>query len=389
MFSRMPATVANKTLEADRVSLIVPSYNIEAYLEDFVASVLAQTYKNLEIILVNDGANAATTEGLRAAVPRLEAEGYRVRLIEQENKGLGGAVDTGLKHFTGEFLMWPDPDDWLTPESIARRVEILRAHPDVGLLRTNAALWIEAKGAYDGHFMPMDAPARRAPDLFEDLLFVRYFFAPVCHMVRSAMFLEVHRDRTIFFGPASSQNFQLLVPFVEAFPVLEMPGEVLAGYRVREDSRSRAPNKSREKLMGRFDQLMELAEATMPKLRTATPERLDLMRNFHWRNRMLPTAFRAAMAERCRDLVLRSALSGWRQTVALQLVAIRCRPAFQVLDERSGRVASRAFARIFDRLVMLSEARLHWGRGPLWQDRVLATPSNVEPAEPQTKAGVS
>ncbi|WP_300534345.1 glycosyltransferase family A protein [uncultured Mameliella sp.] len=359
-------------LVPSRVSLIVPSYNVEAWLEDFIASVVAQTYKDLEVILVNDGANEATTEGLRAAVPGFEAEGYLVRLIEQDNKGLGGACDTGLKHFTGEFLMWPDPDDWLLPNSVERRVALMRANPEVGLLRTNARLWIEAKGEYDGHFMPPEGETRLAGDLFENLLILRKFHAPVCHMVRSEMFLQVHPDRSIWFGPRSSQNFQMLVPFVERFPVLEVPSEVLAGYRVREDSRSRAPGKSRDKLMSRFDQLFELAGHTMPKLRTATPERLERMNNFHWRNRMLPTAFRAGMKDRCRELVVKSALGAGRKAVARWLIAIRCTPAFGTLDARTGRIASRALARSFDRLVMVPPDQLGWGTGPLWSaDRTL------------------
>lgn len=354
------------TLVPNRVSLIVPSYNVEAYLEAFIASVVAQTYKDLEVILVNDGANQATTEGLRAAVPRLEAEGHLVKLIEQENKGLGGACDTGMKHFTGEFLMWPDPDDWLMPNSAERRVELMRANPEVGLLRTNARLWIEARGEYDGHFMPLEDDTRLATDLFENLLILRKYHAPVCHMVRSEMFLQVHPDRSIWFGPRSSQNFQMLVPFVERFPVLEVPSEVLAGYRVREDSRSRAPSKSRETLMQRFDQLFELAGHTMPKLQSATPERLERMNNFHWRNRMLPTAFRAAMKDRCRALIDKSALDSSQKRRAHGLIALRCNPVFQALDARSGRIASRALARLFDRLVMMSLERVGWGTGSLW-----------------------
>lgn len=364
-------------LEPGRVSLIVPCYNVEAYLDDFVASILAQSYKNIEIILINDGANAATTEGLRASVPRLEAEGYLVTLIEQENKGLAGAIDTGLKLFTGEFLMWPDPDDWLAPQSLERSVELMRQYPDVGLLRTNARLWVQARGEYDGCYMPVEGPTRRPTELFQDLLFLRHFLAPVCHMVRSAMFLEVHADRSIYFGPDSSQDFQMLVPLVEKFPVLEKPDEVLAGYRIREDSRSRAPNKSREKLMQRFDQLYDLSWHTMQKLETATPERLALLDNFHWRNRMFPTAFRAAMKDRCLELIRQSALPGWRAALARGTLAVRCNPLFQSADAVSGRIASRILARSMDRLLMLPERDLRWGAEPLW----LSVPTTIPDAE--------
>lgn len=358
--------MADLTLIPNRVSLIVPCYDVEMWLEDFVDSVIKQTYKDLEVILVNDGANLATTQMLRAAVPELERQGYLVKLIEQENKGLGGACDTGLKHFTGEFLMWPDPDDWLLPNSVERRVALMRGNPEIGLLRTNAQLWIEAKATYAGHFMPVDEQPRLDTDLFNSLIVLQRFHAPVCSMVRSSMFLRVHPNRSIWFGPKSSQNFQMLVPFVERFPVLEVPSEVLAGYRVRKDSRSRAHGRSAEKLMARYDQLFELAWHTMPKLRTATPERLERMENFHWRNRMLPTAFRAAMEDRCKEIVGKSALDSNQKWWANILITVRCNSVFQALDVRSRRIASRALARVFDRLVMLPHDQRGWGIGPLW-----------------------
>lgn len=148
----MSAASLNLTApDPGRVSLLVPCYDVAAYFGTFLESVLEQTYRDLEVILVNDGSDIATTEALRNAVPRLEAAGFSVTLIEQENKGLAGAIDAGLKHVSGEFLMWPDPDDWLLPNSVERRVQIMRENPDVGLLRSNSRLFIEAKQEFDGH----------------------------------------------------------------------------------------------------------------------------------------------------------------------------------------------------------------------------------------------
>ncbi|MBI1356442.1 MAG: glycosyltransferase [Acidobacteria bacterium] len=362
----MTALATGNVLVPNRVSIVAPCYNVEQFLTEFLDSLLAQTYKDLEIILVNDGATDRTGEMLREAKPRLEAEGYLVKLIEQQNKGLGGAVDTGLKHFTGEFLMWPDPDDWLTPESVERRVQIMRQNPDVGLLRTNARLFVQDRGEFDGHWFPVDTPAHRPVRLFEDFLYMRYFFAPVCHMVRSEMFLRVHPDRSIFFTRASSQNFQLLVPLVEAYPVLQV-GEPLANYRVREDSRSRA-TKTHESLMRRFDQLYELADQTIPRLRTYRSDAHQTLRNFHWRMRMLPTAFRGAMYERASGLVEKSAIPRPRKVFAQTLLRVRCNPVFRKVDQVSGRIASRALARTFDATVRMPADEMRWGRDPVWAE---------------------
>lgn len=348
-----------------RVSLVVPCYDVEAYFRDFLQSVLEQEWADLEVILVNDGANAETTQALRDAVAPLEARNWRVSLIEQANKGVGGAVDAGLKQVSGEFLMWPDPDDWLLPGSITRRVELMRAHPDVGLLRSNCQLFIQAKQEFDGHFMPTNLPARCVPELFEDLVYQRFFFSPVCHFVRSEMFWQVHPDRSIWFSPASSQNFQLLVPFVERFPVLQV-SEPLAVYRVREDSRSRGPTKTPEKLMGRHEQLYELTLHTLPKLSTYTPERTARLQNQHWRNKMLPTAIRGRMKDKGLDLLAKADLPAWRKAVAQVCLRLRCNRVLDAIDLRSGRLLSRALARTLDAVVRMPDREAVWGARPLW-----------------------
>lgn len=349
-----------------RVSLVVPCYNIENYFEAFLQSLLEQDWPDLEIILVNDGATAATTAALREAVAPLEARGFITKLIEQENRGLGGAVDAGLKHVSGEFLMWPDPDDWLLPGSVSRRVQLMRENPDVGLLRSNCRLFVEAKQRFEGCFMPTTGAPARLPALFEDLIFQRFFYAPVCHFVRCSMFWQVHKDRTIWFSKASSQNFQLLVPFVERFPVLQVP-DILAVYRIREDSRSRAPTKTHLKLMERHEQLYELTVQTLPKLRTYTPKRARRVMNQHWRNKMLPTAIRAKQKDKGLHLIARADIEPWRKAIARACVAFRCHPALDAVDVRTGRVLSRMLARTLDSVVHMPGKQASWGVGPLWK----------------------
>ncbi|MDJ1009706.1 MAG: glycosyltransferase family A protein [Paracoccaceae bacterium] len=348
-----------------RVSVIVPCYNVEAYFGDFLFALLEQDWHDLEVILVNDGANSATTMALRDAEAPIRARGWTVILIEQENKGLGGALDAGLKHVSGEFLMWPDPDDWLLPGSIERRVQLMRENPDVGLLRSNCRLFVENKQEFEGYFMPTDMAPALVPELFEDLVFQRFFYAPVCHFVRCAMFWKVHVDRTIWFSNASSQNFQLLVPFVELFPALQVP-DVLAVYRVREDSRSRAPTKSHEHLMGRHEQLYELTMHTLPKLQTYAPHREERVLNYHWRNKMLPTSIRAKMRDRGVVLLSKADLVPWRKAVARLCFALRCNAVFEMVDQRTGQIASRILSRTMDIAVRMPEATVKWGAGPLW-----------------------
>lgn len=360
-------------LVSGRVSLVVPCYNVAPWLGQFIDSVLAQTHADIEVILVNDGAQDATPQLLRDAVPRLQARGYGARLIEQPNRGLAGAVAAGLQHFTGEFLMWPDPDDWLTPDSVARRVALMRANPDAGLLRTNAALFDETRQVFSGHFMDPAGPAHWQPAFFENLFFMRDYHAPVCHMARSAAFLRANPDRNLFFTRASSQNFQMLAPLVEIAPVLQVP-ETLAVYRVRPDSRSRVSNASHVALTARHAQILDLVENTLPRLRTCTPQSRRRVIAYHLRNRMLPTAFRGAQRDVVLQRLAQTSLGRPAQAMGAALIAIRSNPLFQRVDAMTFHVASRALARVFDRLVRLPATEAQWGEAPLWSVAGLPAP---------------
>ena len=89
------------------ISVIVPVYNVETYLAECLASLLAQTYSQYEIILVDDG----STDGCPALCDRYAAQNDRVRVVHQQNKGLSGARNTGIRAAQGELLAFVDSDD--------------------------------------------------------------------------------------------------------------------------------------------------------------------------------------------------------------------------------------------------------------------------------------
>lgn len=107
------------------VSVIVPVFNTEKYLQRCIDSLLAQTYKNLEFIFVDDGSPDNSSSILKEAELRNE----RIRCIFQSNKGLSGARNTGMKTARGEFLLFCDSDDTVEPDWAARLLEVAQKHP--------------------------------------------------------------------------------------------------------------------------------------------------------------------------------------------------------------------------------------------------------------------
>ena len=108
------------------VSVVIPTYNHARYVCASVESALAQSYDNLEIIVIDDGSTDNTPEVLH---PYME----RVCYVHQANQGLAAARNTGLRHATGAFVQFLDADDLLDCEKIARQVRAMEAHPDVGV----------------------------------------------------------------------------------------------------------------------------------------------------------------------------------------------------------------------------------------------------------------
>lgn len=91
------------------ISVIVPVYNVEKYLEKCILSILHQTYSHLQIILVNDG----SVDNSVAICEKYAAQDKRIVFVSQENKGLSAARNTGLHFVKGEYLSFVDSDDYL------------------------------------------------------------------------------------------------------------------------------------------------------------------------------------------------------------------------------------------------------------------------------------
>ena len=96
-------------MEQPKISIIVPIYKAEPYLRQCLDSITAQTYQNLEIILVDDG----SPDGCGGICDAYGAKDSRIRVIHQPNRGVAAARNAGLVTATGEWIGWVDADDWI------------------------------------------------------------------------------------------------------------------------------------------------------------------------------------------------------------------------------------------------------------------------------------
>jgi glycosyltransferase involved in cell wall biosynthesis len=128
------------------VSVIIPAYNAAAFLSATVRSVLGQTFRDLEIIIVDDGSTDATSDIVAGYGPV-------VRYYYQDNSG-GCAVprNTGIKHSSADFICFMDADDLMVPDRLARQVDFLKRHPHVGLVFCDYRNFSESGPYLESHF---------------------------------------------------------------------------------------------------------------------------------------------------------------------------------------------------------------------------------------------
>ena len=124
------------------VSVIMPAYNASRYVGDAVESVLAQTYRNFEYIIIDDGSTDGTTQILQ----RLAHKDPRIRLVSRPNTGYAVALNEALGLAQGPFIARMDADDICLPERFQKEVDYLNAHPECVLVGTRVML-IDPDGA--------------------------------------------------------------------------------------------------------------------------------------------------------------------------------------------------------------------------------------------------
>lgn len=136
-----------------KVSIIIPVYNGSNYLKEAIKSALTQTYKNLEILVINDGSrdNGKTAKIAKSFLPR-------IRYFEKENGGVASALNFGIKKMKGEYFSWLSHDDVYLPDKIAFQMEFMKNCPRKTVLYSNFEL-INAKGRHLRMFKFKPPPA--------------------------------------------------------------------------------------------------------------------------------------------------------------------------------------------------------------------------------------
>ena len=164
-------------VESPKVSVVIPACNQAGYLTESIQSVLSQTYNDYEIIVVDDG----STDDTRAVVERM---GGGIRYVWQENQGLAGARNTGIRAARGEYVALLDSDDAWLPSFLASMMSLAKANPDAAVLYCGV-IYMDQWGCY----LPQSGRMRILPthELYETLLRYNFLIPSTIVMNRSVV----------------------------------------------------------------------------------------------------------------------------------------------------------------------------------------------------------
>ncbi|MGY1688894.1 glycosyltransferase [Geodermatophilus sp. SYSU D01105] len=208
--------------ESAVVSVVIPCYNQAHFLPDAIESVLAQTHPHHEIVVVDDG----STDNTQEIVRRYPG----TRCVRQGNAGLAEARNTGIRHSTGDYLVFLDADDRLLPDALRVGIEALRAHPESALV----------SGHYrhvgvEGEPLPTPDLPCAAGDHYVALLRTNYMGMPATALYRREVF-----EHVTGFDPSvdACADYDLNLRITRRFPV-HCHEHVVAEYRRHGSNMSR------------------------------------------------------------------------------------------------------------------------------------------------------
>lgn len=122
----------SKNENTSLVSVIIPTYNAERYIQRSLESALNQTYKNIEIMVIDDGSTDRTADIIKSY------QDTRIIYLYQENQGQGTARNNGIRNSTGKYITFLDADDFYLPEKVARQVDFLEKSSEYVCVYCNA-----------------------------------------------------------------------------------------------------------------------------------------------------------------------------------------------------------------------------------------------------------
>lgn len=185
----------------DKVSIIVPIYNMENYLEKCIESIIEQSYKNIEIILINDG----STDKSEVICKKYKVKDNRIKVISSENKGVSSARNLGIEASTGKYISFIDPDDTVDKKYIEEMVICIKNYCCDVVFCLSKVIYLEQDKIYD---VKINNEKSLSNNFYKDFYFIiEHFQAPWGKLYKSKFIKKYNIKFPIDFITAEDQIF--------------------------------------------------------------------------------------------------------------------------------------------------------------------------------------
>lgn len=236
----------NKT---SMISVVMSVYNGELYLDKAIQSILTQTYKDFEFIIINDGSIDKSLE----IIEKYMSKDERIVLISRENKGLIVSLNEGIEKAKGKYIARMDADDISLPERFEEQVKFMEDNPDIGICGT----WVEVFGKnMKNTVWKLSCSNKR---LKAELLFSSCFAHPSV-MIKKRLFIDNNLFYDNFFLHVEDFELWSKLSFVTNFATIN---KILIKYRIVNTSVTRVADKDNEQ---RYEVISKIFDKYLNKL---------------------------------------------------------------------------------------------------------------------------
>lgn len=235
------------------VSIITPCYNTGDIVHRLLDSVLLQDYPNVEMFTIDDGSSDNTEEVIKSYIPKFKEKGYTLTYVKQENGGQSSALNNGLKLVKGEFLIWPDSDDYFSKSyALSKFVEELQKRDyTYGVVRCVPTYIDEDTLSEIGKYI-IDSEYYNEHQ-FENCLYATHFFwGAGNYMIKTEALDKVNPSREIYVEKNAGQNWQMFLPILYFYKCITIE-ESLFNILARSSSHSRGTYKSYEQQLLKYN----------------------------------------------------------------------------------------------------------------------------------------
>lgn len=257
------------------VSIITPAYNTGGIIHRLMDSILQQDYPLVEMFVINDGSTDDTESIIESYIPQFSKRGYILTYRYQKNSGQSVAIQHGLRLVNGEYLIWPDSDDYYNdPQALSKFVKVFLENNSVSVVRCYPRYVDEI--SLQEQYRICDDEIHHKEDLFLDSLLCSngFFWGAGNYMVKMKDLDDAIPNRNIYTEKSIGQNWQLISPVLYRRKCITL-NEHFINILLRMDSHSRGQFVGFSKTLEKESLYEKTILETIDRIPQLTPKEKD------------------------------------------------------------------------------------------------------------------